>query len=718
MLWMVEMHKKFTFIKSMVLIAVLFNPTTAFVVTPPGSPVNGQPNAPLAAVTVESFEASPANWIVETDVSGAGATVSSSSAQKHSGSLSAAVFTTNSNSKAQVRDVISSTWSSVPVGAPGTFIWQRAYVYVPSATANALTGNEYLDLGGLYVSGDSSGFYLRLKASGAMYATAPGSSGQAEFNLYGTFPLDQWVEVQLGLWSRNSGDLDRAGSFIVNGKFYGWFTNGRSGTNYDRAAMGIVSTNSVDDLTVYIDDWYIYTTGANPTGADNRPTGSVYTKDFTSRSGENIGYHYTTWENGYTFDAIYGLSPSTRLQSSIETSKMPDLSDGWSQIVVDWAGGRIPPWPPELIGSFFGPMVAFRKSVELEENLEVVPVYRGGTVDLVYQSWTNGPIEYAKWQLPTDVNGRRLPGRGDIIRVRWQEVSATQIRVRSDYYDASAGTWFLNVIDHTRALNNVNGVNFLADTHRAVTNTIDSNDYTIKSQTVGTLATFGNVSETTYTISGNAGVGGAGLYYVDGTSKMVTSTSDGSYSISVPRGWSGTVTPSLAGVTFTPVSRGYANVTSDQTSQNYTATITISGNVGVPGVALSYTDGTLKTVSSQADGGYSFKVPVGWSGTITPSRPCYTFSPANLTYNSISANQTGQDYTANLIPGTMCVLYISRVDASPTNADSVDFTVTFTGDVIGVDAGDFALTVAGVTGVSITGRERLWLELYGHGGHR
>ena len=108
-------------------------------------------------------------------------------------------------------------------------------------------------------------------------------------------------------------------------------------------------------------------------------------------------------------------------------------------------------------------MIAFRKSVELEENLEVVPVYRSntGTVDLVFQSWTNGPIEYAKWQLPPDVNGRRLPGRGDIIRARWQEVSVTQIRVRVDYYDASAGIWTLDAINHTAVLNNVNGVNFL-----------------------------------------------------------------------------------------------------------------------------------------------------------------------------------------------------------------------------------------------------------------
>ena len=265
----------------------------------------------------------------------------------------------------------------------------------------------------MYVSSDSSGFFLRLKASAALYASAPGSSGQSEFKLYGTLPLDQWVEVELGLWSRNTGDLDRAGCFIINGNFYGWFTNAMSGTDYDRAAMGIVATNSADDLAVFIDDWHLYDTGLTPTGTDNRPRGPLVTKDFTTQRGENIGYHYTTWENGYSLDANYGISASTRIQSSIETSKMPDLSDGWSQIVIDWTGGRMPPWPLERIGAFFGSMIAFRKSVELEENLEIVPVYQSvtGTVDLVFESWTIGPKEYAKWQLPWMEAATEYPAR-------------------------------------------------------------------------------------------------------------------------------------------------------------------------------------------------------------------------------------------------------------------------------------------------------------------
>lgn len=46
---------------------------------------------------------------------------------------------------------------------------------------------------------------------------------------------------------------------------------------------------------------------------------------------------------------------------------------------------------------------------------------------------------------------------------------------------------------------------------------------------------------------------------------------------------------------------------------------------------------------------------------------------------------------------------IVRADSDPTNAGSIDFTVTFSEDVTGVDAGDFSLTATGVTGASIGG---------------
>jgi predicted outer membrane repeat protein len=48
------------------------------------------------------------------------------------------------------------------------------------------------------------------------------------------------------------------------------------------------------------------------------------------------------------------------------------------------------------------------------------------------------------------------------------------------------------------------------------------------------------------------------------------------------------------------------------------------------------------------------------------------------------------------------VFSILRADPNPTKAGSVDFTITFSEPVTGVDAADFSLTTSGVTGASIT----------------
>jgi hypothetical protein len=73
--------------------------------------------------------------------------------------------------------------------------------------------------------------------------------------------------------------------------------------------------------------------------------------------------------------------------------------------------------------------------------------------------------------------------------------------------------------------------------------------------------------------------------------------------------------------------------------------ISISGNAGTAGVTLSYVDGTAKSVVTPTNGNYSFPVSLGWSGTVTPSHACFTFSPPNRTYSNITTIQMAQNYT-------------------------------------------------------------------------
>ena len=158
-----------------------------------------------------------------------------------------------------------------------------------------------------------------------------------------------------------------------------------------------------------------------------------------------------------------------------------------------------------------------------------------------------------------------------------------------------------------------------------------------------------SVVPTCFTISGNAGTGGATINYTGGTT---VADGSGNYSFTVPADWSGTVTPSKPTYVFSPPNRTYTAVAANQTAQDYTAFVgfTISGNVGLSGwssgVTLSYTDGTPKTVTSQLNGSYVLPVSAGWSGTVIPSHPCFNFTPANRPYTNVIADKTNENYTA------------------------------------------------------------------------
>jgi hypothetical protein len=76
------------------------------------------------------------------------------------------------------------------------------------------------------------------------------------------------------------------------------------------------------------------------------------------------------------------------------------------------------------------------------------------------------------------------------------------------------------------------------------------------------------------------------------------------------------------------------------------------------------------------------------------------------TYSGDAVYQSSQDFTVHTVnPGAATtVTSIARADASPTNASSVHYTVTFADAVSGLSAADFSLVAGGaVSGASVTG---------------
>ena len=110
----------------------------------------------------------------------------------------------------------------------------------------------------------------------------------------------------------------------------------------------------------------------------------------------------------------------------------------------------------------------------------------------------------------------------------------------------------------------------------------------------------------------------------------------------------------LTGNDFEAVDTSMLKIDDDSAAAGYL----ISGNAGKANVRLSYMDGVSRTVTSQANGSYSLAVRSGWSGTVTPSHPCFDFTPGNRSYNLVAANQTGQNYVP--APSGACTEVISR----------------------------------------------------------
>ena len=118
----------------------------------------------------------------------------------------------------------------------------------------------------------------------------------------------------------------------------------------------------------------------------------------------------------------------------------------------------------------------------------------------------------------------------------------------------------------------------------------------------------------------------------------------------------------------------------------------ISGELGIAETRVEYSSGN--EVLSTRKGAFSLPQPKGWTGTITPSHPCYSFSPENRSYNNLAAAQTSQNFTPNFNPGSGCAdiqvlaggVLKSRYGLPPGNSTRMKFNAVNSGPVEVVSA--------------------------------
>jgi hypothetical protein len=152
----------------------------------------------------------------------------------------------------------------------------------------------------------------------------------------------------------------------------------------------------------------------------------------------------------------------------------------------------------------------------------------------------------------------------------------------------------------------------------------------------------------TFTISGSTRLPGVVMNDLPGGP---ITDQNGYYSVRVPAGWKGRVTPAKKGYTFDPPRRTYDAVRADYTDENYAASVmksTISGSVGTPDVIMQGLPGEPMSAS---DGTYQATVPYGWSGTVRPIKQGHSFEPTGKMYDKVKSDMDNQNYAAKPVYG-------------------------------------------------------------------
>ncbi|WP_340066635.1 InlB B-repeat-containing protein [Ascidiimonas aurantiaca] len=195
---------------------------------------------------------------------------------------------------------------------------------------------------------------------------------------------------------------------------------------------------------------------------------------------------------------------------------------------------------------------------------------------------------------------------------------------------------------------------------------------------------------------------------LNGFSTAVTTNANGEYTALEAQGWSGVITPSLQGYTFSPVSIEITHLRADTTRNDFIGTPvstdhTISGVVRddqgalLPDVTIT---GFSQAVTTNANGEYTALEAQGWSGVITPSLQGYTFSPVSIEITHLRADTTGNDFTGTRVSNDHTISGVVRDDQG---ALLPDVTITGFSQAVTTNAnGEYtALEAQGWSGVII-----------------
>jgi hypothetical protein len=213
--------------------------------------------------------------------------------------------------------------------------------------------------------------------------------------------------------------------------------------------------------------------------------------------------------------------------------------------------------------------------------------------------------------------------------------------------------------------------------------------FTPASQAVSiTSANVTNVNFTatpTFSISGSIAPStsgsGATLTLSGAGSSTTTADSSGNYTFAGLANGTYTVTPSKAGLTFSPTSQTATVNNGNVTAVNFTATgqtFSISGSVSANGASATVALSGAAAASTTADssGNYSFTGLANGTYTVTPTKPAFTFTPTSQTATVNNANVSALNFTAASSGGTGLAIDV-KVSKDGSSASTTVATPAF-----------------------------------------
>ncbi len=200
-------------------------------------------------------------------------------------------------------------------------------------------------------------------------------------------------------------------------------------------------------------------------------------------------------------------------------------------------------------------------------------------------------------------------------------------------------------------------------------------------------------SSNTYGISGTiSGYGGAGATLTLSGPEAQTTTADGTGNFSFHGLINGTytLTPSLAGVSFSPAFRTITINGGVVTGANFTAVVSnplsISGTItGGAGATVQLGGSVVATTTADVSGNYSFNGLLNGTFTVTPQETGFVFTPGTQTVVLTGASVPGVNFQ-----GQACnCISVWQPSATPSVIDSNDSTAVELGVKFRVDTAGF-----------------------------